>query len=423
VIPDDAEHVVIVPRGVVAGLVLIYGLSLIAAVAAARRNRAAGLLVAAAALALVVFPLPLRSGPDTIRFLTPMYLPLAALVAWMPIARSKRADVSRRAIILVLLLACLHLAGASRLLQVWRETDRAAAPFLLPDLAPVLRELETHDIRYGYASYGPAYRLTFESRERVIVSQPWNERFRHYPLPYLDEVRFAKQVAWILTPAVPTDLPPPYAFEASLAVIGGGWRRSQAGPATLYFDFEPPFGPTVVGWPGGGVIADGDLDTALRPPVDQPLRLDLPSPLALDGLALIAPRDGPRLPRSMDVGVLFEDADDFETLARRRRRGERQDLRWVNGHPQAVLDHDLLAVAFNGRRVAALRLAPFASTDAWALAEVLLHPAEAPQERRPWDEWLDPHLSWSERRLALESRARPERQDWYYRLLLASRHR
>jgi len=422
VIPDDPEHVVIAPRSVAAGLVLIYGLSLIAVIGAARRNRAAGLLLAAAALTLAVFPLPLRSGPETIRFLTPLYLPLAALVAWMPIARSKRAAVSRRSVILVLLLACLHLAGAGGLLKVWRETDRAAAPFLLPDLTPVLRELETHAIRRGYASYGPAYRLTFESQERVIVSQPWNERFRHYPLPYLDEVRFAKHVAWILTPAVPTDLPPPHAFEASLGAIGGRWERTQAGPATLYFDFEPPFSPSVIGWPGGGVVADGDLDTALEPPVDQAMRLDLPSPMALDGLALVAPRNGPRLPRSVDVDVLFEGAKDFETLARRRRRGERQDLRWVNGHPQAVLDHDLLAVALGGRRVAAVRLAPVASTEAWAIAEILLHPAEAQENRRPWDEWLDPHLSWQERRLALERRPLPVREDWYYRLLLASRH-
>jgi hypothetical protein len=292
----------------------------------------------------------------------------------------------------------------------------------LPDLAPVRRELETHAIRRGYASYGPAYRLTFESQERLIVSQPWNERFRHYPLPYLDEVRFAKHVAWILTPAVPTDLPPPYAFEASLGAIGGRWERTQAGPATLYFGFDPPFGPAVVGWPGGGVIADGDLDTALEPPVDQATRFDLPSPVALDGLVLVAPRHGPRLPRSMDVDVLFEGDADFETLASRRRRGERQDLRWVNGHPQPVLDHDLLAVALGGRLVAALRLAPVDSADAWAIAEILLHPAEAPETRRPWDEWLDPNLSWRERRLALEGRPLPGRADWYYRLLVASRH-
>jgi hypothetical protein len=44
----------------------------------------------------------------------------------------------------------------------------------------VRRFLNEHAIRRAYASYGPAYRLTFETGERIIVSQPWNERFLHY---------------------------------------------------------------------------------------------------------------------------------------------------------------------------------------------------------------------------------------------------
>ena len=39
------------------------------------------------------------------------------------------------------------------------------------------------------------------------------------------------------------------------------------------------------------------------------------------------------------------DGSAFEVVATRRRRGEREDLRWVNGHPQYVLDHDLTQAA------------------------------------------------------------------------------
>ena len=110
----------------------------------------------------------------------------------------------------------------------------------------------------------------------------------------------------------------------------------------------------------------------------------------------------------------------FETVASRRRREERLDLRWVNGHPQAVIDHDVIAIPLAARAVVALRIVPIDSAERWRLGEVLLH--EAPG-RQAWDEWLDPRLDWEARRRALVGRPMPDREDWYSRLLLAARHR
>jgi hypothetical protein len=117
------------------------------------------------------------------------------------------------------------------------------------------------------------------------------------------------------------------------------------------------------------------------------------------------------------------DGVSVETVARRRRREERSDLRWVNGHPQYVIVDDLLAIPLGGRSVAALRIAPVASDEPWAVAEILLHPATARAERRPWDEWLDPNLGWAERRAALAAQPLRDREDWYSRTLLAARAR
>jgi hypothetical protein len=122
----------------------------------------------------------------------------------------------------------------------------------------------------------------------------------------------------------------------------------------------------------------------------------------------------------MDVEV-SPDGSTFERVAARRRRDEREDLRWVNGHPQFVVDHDLLAIPLGGRTVSAVRVVPVASEDAYTLSEVLLHPARTPAERVPWDEWLDPNLTWDERRRALEVKPRRDREDWYYRSGLAAR--
>jgi hypothetical protein len=411
-VADDAVARVSAHPAAAVLAVLLYVALAGLALARARRHPPALLLAATATLVVVAFPFPLRSGPGTIRFLTPLYLPLAVLVVW----GVGVSDRPRRTWTAVLALAAMHLATGTRLLGAWRGADRAAAPFLLPDLGPVRRALESQGIRRAYASYGPAYRLTFESGERIVASQPWNERFLHYPLPYLDEVDFAKNVAWVLTPSVPTDLPPPHVFEAALHAIGGTWRRTDAGAAVVYHGFEPPFGSTVDPWPGGGPLGDGDPATFTTPDAASPVVLGLPAPRALAAITLVG--NGPRLPRSLDVEVSADGAT-FETVASRRRRAEREDLRWVNGHPQYVLDHDLLAIPLGGRTVAAVRITPVQSGDAWGLAEVLLHPVGAAPQG--WGEWLDPNLGWAERRAALHEQPLPTREDWHYRVVLAER--
>ncbi len=103
-----------------------------------------------------------------------------------------------------------------------------------------------------------------------------------------------------------------------------------------------------------------------------------------------------------------------------RRREERSDLRWVNGHPQAVIDHDVISIGLGGRLVRALRIVPRDSAEPWRLGEVLCHLEAA---RSPWDEWLPPDLDWEGRRRALVERPLLDREDWYSRVLLAARHR
>ena len=415
VLADSEDFVLHPPGWIAAALVLLYGLLLVMAARAARRGHPSALYFLAAGLALLAFPFPARAAPHTIRFLTPLYLPVAALVAW---AASLRGT-TRRAWVAVLALSALQLTGATRLLGAWRSLDRAEAPFLLPDLGPVREVLGERGVRHAYASYGPAWRLTWESGERIVASQPWNERFRHYSLPRLDEVRFAKNVAWVLTPDIPTDLPPPDDFDKTLRRLGGRWKQIEAGPAQVFLDFVPPSSPEVRPWPDAGAAGDGDPRTYLTPDPVEPLVMRLPQPIPLVGLTLVAALEGPRLLRSMDVEV-SADGESFETVARRRRRQERNDVRWRDGTPQAVLDHDVIAIPLGGRTVSALRIVPHVSTDAWRLAEVLIHTAPG---RQAWDEWLPPDLDWAARRHALAERPLPDREDWYSRLATAAHHR
>ena len=411
----DAEDFMLYHRGWAAALtVLLYGVLLILAARAASAQSPAWLYLAAAALALAAFPFPVRSAPHTIRLLTPLYLPVAVLVAW---AASPRG-AQRRAWVAVLALGALHLALATRLLESWRRTDRADAPFGLVDLQPLRRQLEASGVRHVYASYGPAFRLAWESGERIVASPPWNDRFRHWPLPLLDEVRFAKNVAWVLTPTVPSGLPPPDELERSLARLGGRFKRDTAGAAVVYHGFVPPFAPEVEAWPGAGPAGDGDLRTFVAPAPGAALELRLDPPRALVAVTLLAALEGPRLPRSAELQV-SADGTSWQTVATRRRREEREDLRWVGGHPQAVIDHDVLAVPLDGGKVAALRLTPL-EREPWRVGEVLLHTEPG---RQAWDEWLPPGATWDERRRALVARPLASREDWYSRVLLAARHR
>ena len=212
--------------------------------------------------------------------------------------------------------------------------------------------------------------------------------------------------------------PTPRVLEAYGRFLERNGRGKDA--AAVYHAFVPPFSPAVEPLAAAGAAGDGDPATTVVPPPTDAVTLALPGAADLDGLTLVAGTAGPRLPRSMDVEVSADGAV-FETVARRRRRGEREDLRWVNGHPQYVIDHDLIAVPLAGRPVAAIRIRPVESSDPWAVGEVLLHRAGDPRRGLPWDEWMDPGLGWPERRHALLATPRRDREDWYYRLLLASR--
>lgn len=425
-IADDPDHAVHAPAWAAAALIVAWLGVAVVVVNGKRRassSTAGGaepaaplLLVVTAGLVLLAFVVPARSGPQTVRFLTPAFLPLAALAGWACVR-----GLGSRAWMAALALAALTLPTSARLYGAWHTSERAAPPFRSPDLAPVIRFLGERGLGHAWASYAVAWRLTFESGECVIASQPWNERFRHEPLPLRDEVRFARDVAWVLTPDLPSDLPTPRAFEDALGRIGGTFRRDTVGPALIYHAFAPPYGPEVEPLATAGAAGDGDLSTRIEPRDPRSaLTFTLPEPRPLDGLALFAGDSAPTLPRSLDVAV-SADGRTFDVVARRRRRGERDDLRWVGGQPQAVLDHDVLPIALGGRRVAAVRLTPVDSDEPWALAEVLLHPATSEARPRPWDDWLPPRLTWPERREALARDPRRNREDWYSRTQLAAR--
>ena len=371
-----------------------YAISLGLALRAARRSAGARVLLGACVLALVVFVIPARSGIYKTRFLTPLYLPLTVLVAWAWTVSVRRSRIA----LPLAVLAGLNLVGAAQLRAAWHAADATQLPLGFPDIDAVRELLEGRGVARGFAGYEMAYRLTFASDERTIVSQPWNERFRRSRLPYLDEVRFAHGVAWILTSAVASRLPEPRAFEEALGRWGAGFKATRVGAAIVYYDFVPPFAPGVV---------------ALDPPASG-ATLKLAAPLALDALTILG-QGSPGAEPVVDV-EWSSDGTTFERVPEARPGA----LTWANGHPEPLAGSDVVAIPLEGRVIAALRLSGLSQD--WPVRKVLLHPAQDPALRRPWAEWLDPRLTWSQRRAALSAAPQPDCEDWIYRTMLAERH-
>ena len=404
--PDNPE-VLAAPAWVTVLLLLVYAVGAVAALRLAWRRPEGRVLLAAIVLVVLVFPLPVRSGPDTPRFLTPLFVPMAVLAA---------AGVARRRIArwgLPVAAAALHLALAARLLAAWNVPGAEISP----DCRGVRQELARLGVTRAYASYDTAYCLTYESGETIVASQPWNERFFGYPMPYLDDVRFAREAAWVLVPGADFALPSPRHFESALRAAGGAWGLDRAGDAVILHSFVPPFPPDAAPLAGAGPAGDGRLETRIVYPARGPVTFVLADPASPSAVTLIAAVGDRRLPGDFTLEV-SADGVAFERVFRRRADRALMDLYWINGHPQHVVDPDYLTVRLDGRRVAALRIIPAGASD-WALEEVLLHPSGP---AAPWDDWMPVATTWPERRRALEATPRPARADWYYRRVLASRH-
>lgn len=405
---DEGERIARAPLAVGVLLAIAWAIAAAAGTVALPR-RVAGLLAGTALLTIAVFPFPVRSDAHTVRFLTPALVPLAVLAA----AGAVRLAGARRAWLLVLPMCAAHLWTAARLLDGWKT---AGPDGVVPDCARVVAWLSERGLARAYASYHTAYCVTYTSGERIVASPPWNERFYGEPMPFLDEVRFSRDVAWVLVPGVDFELPAPRTFESKLIGIGGTYQRHEAGPAVVFDAFVPPFGARTMLHSVAGPTGDGDVGTRIVEPPSGPVVVSLTRPAAVAGLTLLAGPSAPGLPRGMDVEV-SSDGSTFTRVARRRRGRETVDLAWINGHPQFLVDDLAFAAALDGRLVSAVRISPTEAAP-WSLAEILVHPAGGGGE---WSD-LTVSPSWRERRAALARSPAPDDAGWTYQSLLARSH-
>lgn len=380
---DDPVHRVGLTTFGIAVLVLIHASALAAAWRALRRpadreaqappaatRHVAWLLAGVVLTTLVAFPWPLRAGPETLRFLTPAYLPWAVLVAF----GASHGPRPRRAWLTLLPLVALHLQPAQALLATWRQAGTSGPP-LLPDCRPLLGHLRQAGISHVWASYDTAWCLTYLGAGQVVASQPWNERFPDWPLPYVGELRRAANPAWILIPGVDFDLPDNAHFERRLGDLGATFQHAAVGAAHVYSGIRAPFthGAASPGIPTG--LGDGDLRTRVLEPGRGASTWTLPGPRQLAALTLLGALDAPGLPDGLSLEV-SPDGQRFERVARLRSGAATREPIWFDRQLQPRAGLGALTVALRGRTVLAVRLTPLPPVPALGIAELLVHPTD-----------------------------------------------
>ncbi len=177
--------------GVIAYLVILGAMawSLRRSWSDARRGRSAGW----AAIGLLAFPfiyaaVPFAMNDGTFRYVF-FVVPFVALVLARVVGSSRAA-----AIVLVVALV-VSVVGLQRLYvisEVDRGGDRVGG---VGDLAPAIDVLEREGIDAAYGDYWVAYRLTFESDERVIATS--SSGVPRYE-PYSAFVRASPRSAWVV---------------------------------------------------------------------------------------------------------------------------------------------------------------------------------------------------------------------------------
>jgi hypothetical protein len=338
---------------------LALGVGLLVLLAAGAVTRRSWPLVGWAGALAGAFALSRRTGPDEIRYLFGLVVPLLALAGAGLAAPWMRRRAAGALGVAVVVPWCL---GNAILVRTWRDPAHAAKVWQVPPLEPVLSTLERAGVRSVYASLQFAGRLALESDERVTASQAWNERIPGDPLRFKDEVDLDPRAAWVLSRHLSRGMPRADGFRDLLSRIGGTWKEDAPGDFVVFRRFVPPYDETrpvaeeatwvgtLDGVPVSAAVLDRNASTSWRSPLGiargTGLAVRVAEPRRLSALVL-----GVDLSPS-PLAVPWVCTIEGEVVAR---GPSRYGMQWVGGAPRAGRQA-LLAVPLGDRRASEVRL-------------------------------------------------------------------
>jgi hypothetical protein len=194
------------------------------------------MLLALFAATAFMFCRSYRSGWANVRYILPM---MSALPILLAVGLARVREWSRPVFIALLTVVIGAQAwGNFLLVRAWNNPRIVGEDLELPDTRNLFKFLEEHGIRHAYAHYWLSYRMTFESQEKFICAEPYNERFPGREVKFIDQVQAASNVAYIhhLTMRLPDD------FEDNLKAIGGSYSKKEGEHFAVYYHFRPPYG-------------------------------------------------------------------------------------------------------------------------------------------------------------------------------------
>jgi len=186
-------------------------------------------------MCLGLFVLSARSHSHTYRYFIPVVLSFPFLVAYT--YRQSGTRVRWLLGCLTAVILAVNVTGSVKVMSRW--ADPGFAEFLkCYDLQPVFRYLDQRGITRCHGTYADAYRISYETNERIICAQPYNERFPGWKVPFKEIVDASTNVAYVLSDAYRFT---PGAFEKDLATMQVKCRKETCGHYEVYTDFESPF--------------------------------------------------------------------------------------------------------------------------------------------------------------------------------------
>ena len=195
-------------------------------------------MVAICWMAIVLFIVSRRSHSHTYRYMLLVAWALPVLVAGL--AAQGGRWLRRLLGLCALPFAALSVAGTVFLMRLWADEGFAARELYFFDLQPAIEQLDALGIDRCYATALFSYRINYETDERILCSQPYNERFPGWPYPYKDIVSMSTNVAYVLAPGYRYL---PHFFEGDLRRMGVTCSETNVGPYSIYWDFKQKVTP------------------------------------------------------------------------------------------------------------------------------------------------------------------------------------
>lgn len=334
-------------------------------------------------LSLLLFALSKRADSSAYRYLVPMVVVFPLLMAGLHQAAGPRLRWLTGGLALVL--AAYNAAVSVRLPREWRHPDFARDIVAAPDLGPALDVLRQRGIRHAVASHWAAYRIGFEADGAVLCSQPQNERFPGWAIPYKTEVDASTNVAYVLTEGI--RFLKPSVFERHLRTMGVEAEVTEAGDFRVYSHFRAPtferearVAPERVRIDASENpewamrMMDGDTGTFWRSAALQRegIRLEFAFDRPLHLGRLILGYGGYAHDRAPALRVQVLNEAGWETL-HEALKPEMDKFAWRNGHP--TYGHAQQTISFGGISAQALRVEIAQPNPAmcWTVAEAMVY--------------------------------------------------